>query len=255
MEGGKLAGNFNGLSPLKPADGNETALRILAIETSLRQGSLAVLEGSQAEIQLIAESHLPGDLRSAQSLLPVLSQLCSDCDWQPGQIELVCVTTGPGTFTGLRIGVTAAKSLAFAVGAKLVGVHTLAALVGNVPQAVVSRRWAILDAQRQELFVAKFEGKETSQFPETRILSTEEWLAKVKPGDMVVGPPLEKLGGHLPSGAKAVDESMWQPQAAVVGRLGYELYLTNRTVDPMQLVPSYFRKSAAEEKADTATLE
>lgn len=231
--------------------GSEINLRILAIETSLRQGSLATLDGSHFPATLVAERLLPSDQRSAQSLLPKLSQLCSESDWQPSQIELVCVTTGPGSFTGLRIGVTAAKALAFAVGAKLVGVHTLAALAGSVPQAG-GKLWAILDAQRQELFAASFKGADIPQSPETRILSSDEWLAELKAGDSVMGPPLGILKSRLPSDVTLVDKSLWQPQAANVGRLGYEMYLAGSTVDPMQLIPSYFRKSAAEEKADAA---
>ncbi|TWU20845.1 tRNA (adenosine(37)-N6)-threonylcarbamoyltransferase complex dimerization subunit type 1 TsaB [Bythopirellula polymerisocia] len=226
-------------------------MRILAFETSLRQGSIAALESSQSSTQLVAERQLPSDQRSAQSLLPALSQLCSECGWKPAEVELVCVTTGPGSFTGLRIGITAAKALAYAVGAKLVGVHSLAALAAGVPQPS-GNLWTILDAQRQELFVASFEEKAITQYPETRILSTNDWLAVLKPGDSVVGPPLDHLCGKLPSGVDAVDENLWQPQARIVGQLGYEFFCRGHTVDPMQLVPNYFRKSAAEEKADAA---
>lgn len=231
--------------------GSGTNLRILALETSLRHGSLAAINGSQSTAQLLAEKHLPSEQRSAQSLLPTLAQLCGECGWLPGQIKLVCVATGPGSFTGLRIGVTAAKALAFAVGAELVGVHTLATLAASIAQPS-GRMWAILDAQRQELFVANFTGNEIPHSPETRILRNDEWLAELKPGDSVVGPPLRQLLSRLPPGVIAIDEGRWQPEAKFVGLLGYEMFRMGCTVDPMQLVPNYYRKSAAEEKAEAA---
>ncbi len=223
-------------------------MRILSLETSLRQGSVATLTGGPGGAEIIRELPLPPNERSAQTLLPTLHELLHACRWQPMDIELVCVTTGPGSFTGLRIGVTAAKTLAFAVQAKLVGMHTLAALAASVPNRN-GRLWAILDAQRQELFVACFEGVEMPHVPDTRILSVDDWLAELRTGDQVIGPPLAQLAERLPSGVSTVDSGLWQPQASVVGQLGYAAFQAGELVDPVQLVPNYYRKSAAEEKA------
>jgi tRNA threonylcarbamoyladenosine biosynthesis protein TsaB len=222
-------------------------LRILSLETSLRQGSVAALVSGNHGAELKAELLLPADERSAQTLLPTVKQLIADCHWQPSDIDLVCVTMGPGSFTGLRIGVTAAKSLAFAVGAKLVGVHTLSALAASVVNRT-GRLWAIMDAQRAELFAACFDG-EISNNPTTHIVSIDDWLAELRTGDTVIGPPLAQLAEKLPTGVDAVEKKLWTPQAGVVGRLGYDLFLAGQTTDPVQLVPNYYRKSAAEEKA------
>ena len=182
----------------------------------------------------------------------MVSELLHACHWQPSEIDLVCVTTGPGSFTGLRIGVTAVKTFAFAVNAKLVGVHTLAALAASVPNRT-GRVWAILDAQRQELFVAEFESGQIPHVPETRILGIDNWLTELRVGDSVVGTPLAQLAERLPTGVTTVDARLWQPQASVTGQLGYELFQEGELVDPVQLVPNYYRKSAAEEKASTKT--
>jgi tRNA threonylcarbamoyladenosine biosynthesis protein TsaB len=221
------------------------------LETSLRQGSVAALVSGNHGAELKAELLLPADERSAQTLLPTVKQLIADCHWQPSDIDLVCVTMGPGSFTGLRIGVTAAKSLAFAVGAKLVGVHTLTALAASVENRT-GRLWAIMDAQRQELFAACFEGAVNNN-PHTRIIGIEQWLDELRAGDAVIGPPLAQLADRLPAGRQAVEKKLWTPQAGVVGRLGYDLLLAGQTTDPVQLVPNYYRKSAAEEKASAQT--
>lgn len=209
---------------------------------------MAALIASPGDVEVTHELPLPADERSAQTLLPAVKELLRICKWQPKEIDLICVTTGPGSFTGLRIGITAAKTLAFAVNAKLVGVHTLAALAEGVPNRG-GRLWAILDAQRQELFAASFSSGEIPHQPETRILKVEDWLAELRDGDQVIGPPLAQLADRLPDGVSAVDSNLWQPQASVVGRLGHKLLQAGEFVDPLQLVPNYYRKSAAEEKA------
>lgn len=225
-------------------------MRILSLETSLRQGSVATLVGDGDKVELRNELLLPASERSAQTLLPTVADVLKACHWQPTDIDLVCVTTGPGSFTGLRIGVTAAKTLAFAVNARVVGVHTLAALAASVPNRV-GRLWAIMDAQRQELFAASFEGGNSTDEPVTRILSIDAWLTQLRAGDSVVGPPLAQLAEQLPEGVTAVAAKLWQPQAKIVGTLAYDLFQRGHTTNPVQLVPNYYRKSAAEEKAAT----
>ncbi len=229
-------------------------MKILALETSERIGSLAAFVADDQSPQLAAEATLPSDQRGARSLIPAIGSLLDQLGWKPTELDLICVTTGPGSFTGTRLGVTTAKTLAYATNAQLVGVHTLAAIAAGVPTSY-DRLWAILDAQRKELFVSQFSAAKSSDFgesPDTKILSTDAWLAQLKPGELVCGPPLEKLRDRLPQGVLCADPAQWTPRAENVGRLGIAAFQSGATVDPMQLVPQYYRKSAAEEKADAA---
>ena len=234
---------------LEVRKGNE-AMRVLALETSERIGTIALLEVIDGETQTLRSARLPEDCRSARSLLPELKKLLSEQGWNAEQLELIAVTTGPGSFTGLRIGVTMAKSLAYATGAKLVGVPTLLAIAAGMPD-VEARRWAIVDAQRQELFSASFAaGFDANEDPEVKLVSNIQWLEQLEAGDVVAGSPLKKLATKLPSGVVTASEEYWAPQAEVVGRLGVLRMQAGKLCEPMQLVPEYFRKSAAEEKAE-----
>ncbi|NOY40248.1 MAG: tRNA (adenosine(37)-N6)-threonylcarbamoyltransferase complex dimerization subunit type 1 TsaB [Planctomycetes bacterium] len=229
-------------------------MRVLALETSERIGSVAMLNAQKDRVDLIHSATLPGDQRSAQSLLPALREILAACDWRADDLDLICVTTGPGSFTGLRIGVTVAKTLAYATGAKLIGVPTLSAMAASIPPAQ-QRLWAILDAQRQELFAACFaEGGQVAAMsaPEVSIVGIDQWMRQLREGDTVVGPPLKKLSERLPAGVNVAEESSWAPQAVLVGRLGIATHQEGKTDDPLQLVPNYYRQSAAEEKADAA---
>jgi tRNA threonylcarbamoyladenosine biosynthesis protein TsaB len=235
---------------LKAIRAERRQVRVIALETSGASGSLALLEG-EGQPAVASDRQLPADQRTARSLLPCLREMLHERGWSPADADLVCVTTGPGSFTGLRLGVVTAKTFAYAVGAQLVGVHTLAAIAAGLGDA--SRRlWTVLDAQRGELFAAVFEPGASladAHPPATEILTVHDWLLRLQPGDVVAGPPLAKLRHQLPPGVVVADEAAWAPTAVAAARLGLELLARRGGVNPMELTPRYYRRSAAEEKA------
>jgi tRNA threonylcarbamoyladenosine biosynthesis protein TsaB len=245
-------------------------MRILAIETSGRECSIAALEGQASAAQLLNQVLIAGHQRTAQLLAPAIAQLLTEVAWPASSLQLVAVTVGPGSFTGLRIGVTTAKTLAYAVGAEVIGVNTLAVLAEQAPSAN-RPLWAVVDAQRQELFAARFTGDSPHFSPPARatptsadremgtvplvtgsvpsdILPVADWLAQLRPGDRVTGPTLAKLRARLPDGIEVVDSSLWQPKASTVGQLAWRAYTAGHRDDLWQLAPHYYRPSAAEEK-------
>lgn len=231
-------------------------MRLLALETSGRSGSAALLvAGAGSTIELVEELAIGEGQRTAQALVPCVDSLLKRHGWKPRELDAIAVAAGPGSFTGLRVGVVTAKTLAYATGARLVGVNTLAAMADQIPPGRRGRRlWTILDAQREELFAACF-GANGPEDPSdesatlAEVLPIETWLARLMPGDAVSGPPLVKLLGRLPAGVASISEGDWAPTAAGVGRLGARLLVSGAATDPMTLVPAYFRQSAAEEKA------
>jgi tRNA threonylcarbamoyladenosine biosynthesis protein TsaB len=225
-------------------------MHVLALETSGRTGSIALLETVGGASTILAAHELPPGERTARTLLPAVHDALVGVGWKPSDVELIAVTTGPGSFTGLRLGVVAAKTLAYALGAKLVGVHTLAAMAAGY-RCDGGRLWTVLDAQRKELFVASFDPRQPvadQADPATEILAIDEWLTRLAPGDAVAGPPVAKLREQLPAGVLVVEVDGPAPAAADVGRLAAVLAERGAVVDPLALVPQYYRQSAAEEK-------
>jgi tRNA threonylcarbamoyladenosine biosynthesis protein TsaB len=227
-------------------------MRILAIEASGQAGSVAALKGLEAGVELVREAAVGVGARTAQALGPLTKELLTAVDWPTDSIELVVVSVGPGSFTGLRIGVTMAKTFAYAVGAQVIGVNTLEVVAAQTAQAD-GTLWTVMDAQRQELFVAKFlpagDGSQRMKMvDETRIQSQAQWLAALKSGDTVTGPGLRRLAEPVPTGVTMVDESQWQPMATAVGRVAWQDFQTGRRDDVWKLMPAYYRASAAEEK-------
>lgn len=221
-------------------------MRILAIETIDKTGSLAALEGAR----LLAEKRLEPTQRSAQSLVPGIQQLLVEVGWRPADVELVAVATGPGSFTGLRIGVTTAKTFAYATGCQVSGVHTMLAIGWQVPPDV-DRITAVVDAHRSELFVAdlvRAGGTMLTGEQTTRVVSADSWLASLQAGSLVTGPGLDKWSAQLPAGVTAIAHELWQPTAAAVGQVGYLAYKSGQRNELLALAPQYFRRTAAEEQ-------
>jgi tRNA threonylcarbamoyladenosine biosynthesis protein TsaB len=287
-------------------------MRILALETSDKTGSLAAI----ADDNLLAELILDPTQRSAQSLAPAMQCLLHQVGWQPSDVQLVAISTGPGSFTGLRVGVTAAKVFAYAVGAEVLGVSTLEAIAANAgtvpifasakmglsPSEAQGRNptpplSVVIDAQRGEVVVQSYVRRPDGWFeaagPE-ELVDADAWLARLqksvsdvsslpleegsggmaaenlefeiqgsespnpccphpKPlpkgeGAIVTGPGRARLLARLPPGVETLEERLWHPHAAIVGRLAVRYYAEGRRDDLWKLVPRYYRRSAAEEK-------
>ena len=231
-------------------------MRTLAIETSGRTGSLAAFEDQQ----LLREVSLPTDRRSAESFAPVLAELFEQLAWPQRSIDLVAVTVGPGSFTGLRIGVTMAKTIAYVAKADVVSVNTLEVIAlrafQEYEECASNSLWAIMDAQRDELFAARFRYDGSSLVTEipAQIVACDDWIAMLDANAQVAGPPLAKL--HERAGdlaAQSVAKNLWTPMAAAVGRLGLAAHAAGQQSDAMSLVPNYYRLSAAEEVRQAAS--
>lgn len=223
-------------------------MRMIAMETSGRDASLAALVvGDDGATQLVGEAAVAGPERTAQFLAPRLNELLQSVAWAANTIQLVSVAVGPGSFTGLRIGVTTAKTLAYAVGAEVIGVNSLAVIASQAPPGP-EPIWAMMDAQRQELFAARFDGGR--MIGDTVVVPQLQFLKMLSPGDRVTGPGLTRLRNTLSGQVTIVDPTLWQPMAASLGALAWRDYQAGRRDDLWQLMPEYYRKSAAEEKRD-----
>jgi len=214
-------------------------LRILALETTERIGSLAAMDDGK----LLADLELSRHQRSAQSLAPTLRSLLDRVGWRPSDVDLVAVTIGPGSFTGLRVGVTTAKMLAYVAGADILGVDTLETIAAGAPGNVTSL-WAAVDAQRGEVVAGPFQRDQDGWFR----LEIDAWLAALPAGTVITGPVLRKLSNRVPSQLNPLDPQSWPPKAATVARVAARDYAAGRRDDVWKLVPRYSRRSAAEER-------
>ncbi len=220
----------------------------LAIETSGRTGSIALGENGR----VIAESQFPHGLKHAAEIIPIIDRLCREQGWQPGALQELYVSAGPGSFTGLRIGITLAKTLAFATGVKLVAVPTVRVLVENAP-AEAMHAIIVLDAKRDQIYTARFE-RQADGWVEREPAHLDS-LA----GVLARSPrPVHLLGEGIPHheqfiskddvGVILLGPETWPARAVVVAHLGIAMARRGEFADPYRLTPIYIRMPEAEER-------
>ncbi len=217
---------------------------LLAIETSGIQGSLAIFDGQTLRFERILG--VPGT-RHAQTLPAEVADALAICNLQPRHIRSVAVSIGPGSFTGLRVGLTFAKTFAWLNDARLMAVDTLCAIAQQVPPAI-EYVTAIVDAQRTEFFAATYRWNAELGLrfavDDVRLVT----VAELPTDYPIVGPAGNKLKAAAPGRFDVLDESLWQPHAISVGRIGLYLLARQQFSDPDSLEPVYIRLSYAEEK-------
>ncbi|HIF01754.1 MAG TPA: tRNA (adenosine(37)-N6)-threonylcarbamoyltransferase complex dimerization subunit type 1 TsaB [Planctomycetes bacterium] len=223
---------------------------ILAVDTSGFEGSIAVLDDGRILVEraLVAEGG-----RHAQTLVLQVDRMLKSLQFAPQDIDAVAVSIGPGSFTGLRVGVVFAKTFAWANAANLVAVDTLRAVAQQTVDGI-SDVAVISDAQRSEVFVNEYtwdaESESFLAVGDVRIEAIETVVQQtVARGLHVTGPGLIKFADQFPAEASLADSSLWNPGAAAVAQVGRLLLTENKLADPNTLEPLYIRRSYAEEKA------
>lgn len=219
--------------------------RVLILETSGRTGQVALALGEE----LRGVRRLDQARRHARDLAPATAALLAEQGWRPRDIHAVIVSRGPGSYTGLRVGIMSAKTFAYAIGCALLAVDTFAALALQAPPSV-PRLDVLADAQQDKIYVQSFVHGENGWQPsaELTIRRFADWLATREPNAWVTGPGLEKWASRLPAAARRLDASLWEPQPASLLRIGLARYLAGERDDPWSLGPLYLRPSAAEEQ-------
>ena len=220
----------------------------IAIETSGRLGSVALGRGPE----LLETRSFGVHLRHAVELLPTIDSICRAKGVTPCLIGECYVSSGPGSFTGVRIGITAARSMARFGGVRVVGVPTLDVIAQNVldldePPASVG---VILDAKRQRVYAAAYvreQGAYVCTVPAAE-RDPAEFFKQLPEFSALTGEGVEYFGDAVrQSGLTVVPESARMPRAEVVHQLGHSRAARGEFDDPGQLLPVYVRLPEAEE--------
>lgn len=221
-------------------------MRILAIETSVFPGEIALAEDDH----VLVEAPIDPKLRQTQALVPHIANILALQNWKPEQIELIAVSIGPGSFTGLRVGVTCAKTFAYAVGAKVIRVETLEAIAENCPNEEMCISVAA-DAQQQNVYRTEFRRNQNSgalhEALPLEIISYQDWFSELSHKTLATGPMLNKLSEKIPEECRIASPQLQNPHAGSIARLGWRNYAHQGASDLWSLEPRYYRKSAAEE--------
>jgi tRNA threonylcarbamoyladenosine biosynthesis protein TsaB len=221
--------------------------RFLILETSGRIGQVGLAEGEQ----VLAVRRLDEARRHARDLAPAVSELLKEQAWNPRDVDGVIVDVGPGSYTGLRVGIMSAKAFAYATGCAVFGVEAFSAIALQAPENA-RRLDVIADAQQGKVYVQRFvrPGATAPWEVESglRIEMVPDWLGNLPDDVWVTGPGLCICRDALKPGVNQVEAALWEPRPQSLLQLALPRFGCNNRDDLWTLEPLYLRPSSAEEK-------
>lgn len=222
-------------------------IKILALDSSSLTGSVALCCGTQ----LVAESLLNIRSTHSEKLLKQIDLLLSDVGWQLGDLDLLAAVTGPGSFTGLRIGISTAKGLAQVLNRPVVSISSLQAIAMNVPLSTAPV-CAFLDARKNEIYCQLFRWQNDIPVPygQAQVLPPKIFLERLQ-GEVVFvghGVPLycELIRDVLAERALFPVSTAHQIRASHAAWLAFHSWSRGESQKASEMLPTYIRPSDAE---------
>jgi len=225
-------------------------MRILALDTSSNVAAVAIMEDSV----VLGEYTLNHGKRHSEKMMPMIATLLKDLGLSPHDMDVFAVSSGPGSFTGLRIGITTVKAMAFVCKKPVIPVPTLDVLASNVPvhKGLVC---PMSDARNRQVYTAiyKQEGSVRNRISDYMGISIEELasILKEKTGDIVftgngAGIHRKYLSDVLGNRAYFTPKSMSCQRASCVANIAEQKFLAGEIGNCFDVIPFYLRKSQAE---------
>jgi tRNA threonylcarbamoyladenosine biosynthesis protein TsaB len=220
----------------------------MALETSTLAGGAALLDGDR----VIGEFLLDVRITHSERLMPAIDRLLRDASWTTASLEGLAVAVGPGSFTGLRIGLSAVKGLAWALGLSVAAVPTLDALAATLPFAA-HPVCPVLDARRNEVYCSlhRWDGVTMRRQWDDLALAPEELASRLTEPTILLGDGAHLIASHH---ARLAPPHRRTPSAAAVGVLGLARFRAGEVVSAGELSPFYLRPSQAELKRRAVTV-
>ncbi|MDD5449618.1 MAG: tRNA (adenosine(37)-N6)-threonylcarbamoyltransferase complex dimerization subunit type 1 TsaB [Candidatus Omnitrophica bacterium] len=224
-------------------------MKILAIDTSTNVLGVAVLDESGKSVEFNDDR----GLRHTSHLIPTVKKALKRARLKLRDLDAFCVSRGPGSFTGLRIGIATVKALGLAAKKKVVAVPSLDVLAQNIPYTK-DTICVIGDAKKEKLYACfyKYSDHRPTRFSPYLLISYEELfkrLRKIKNDILLVGDGIKVIRSMVPSGGFALrgpgsieftDEKYWYPRALNTAKIGLEMFKNGQTVKDLDsLVPLY----------------
>lgn len=222
-------------------------MRCLIIETSTRTGLVAIAAGDL----VLGERRLEETRHHARDLAPAVNVLLREQGWRPDDIGAVLVSKGPGSYTGLRVGMISAKIFAYATGCALIAIDTFAALAAQAP-AEANVVDVVADAQQDRVYLQRFSRYKPlgamQELTQLVICPFKDWCADTARAPWVTGPGLKAKEGRVPPSTQVSPEATWNVRAETILRLGLPRLDAGERDDPWAVDPIYLRPSAAEQQ-------
>ncbi len=231
-------------------------MKVLSIDSSGLVATVAVM----VDDILVGEYTIHNKKTHSQTLLPMISDMLSMAEVAPEELDCIAVSAGPGSFTGLRIGASTAKGLAWTLGIPIVSVSSLMGLAANVLQKGILV-CPIMDARRNQAYYGVY--RTGDGVPEVVVEPDVAGIEDVIQQVSEIGEPILFLGDGVPVFEEVIREKCKVPvefmaaharyqSGASVAALGQMLYKEGKVVPAAEFAPIYLRKSQAEREREEA---
>ena len=229
-------------------------MRILAVDTSTNVASVAILEDDI----IIGEYNCNKGKTHSQKLMPMIQCLLEKVNLSAADMDVFAASIGPGSFTGLRIGVTTIKAMAFASGKPVISVYTLDALAYNV-QVSKALICPIIDARNSQVFTAvySFVDRKLKRLTDYLGIHINELVEVIRPmeGEVILlgdasGLHRDYFTEELGERISIAPPNSAQASASSVALLARNSFLEGKTENCYDMVPFYLRKSQAERERE-----
>lgn len=225
-------------------------MMILGIDTSTRCGSVGLIN----ETEVVSEYLLNIPVTHSERLLEAVGLILKEADCLMQDLDGWAISLGPGSFTGLRIGVSTVKGLAYATQKPVAGVSSLDALASQIsptPYLICP----VLDARKGEVYAAFYRYDETNLLRKNsdyQAMKPEDLVEKIEEKVIFVGDGVKTYGDYLKNALSSFalfpNPSLHLPHGSTVARLGSELLRKGQSLDVNAFIPIYVRPSEAELK-------
>ncbi|MFH1381034.1 MAG: tRNA (adenosine(37)-N6)-threonylcarbamoyltransferase complex dimerization subunit type 1 TsaB, partial [Candidatus Omnitrophota bacterium] len=181
-----------------------------------------------------------GDLKHSDLLIPTMDKLFKNLSMRLKDIDIIALSVGPGSFTGLRIGVAACKAINLALGIPIVSVPTLDVIAYNFMSEKEDQLCPIIDAKKQKVYSAIYEKPKFKRTTGYMLKNIEDIVRMIRRPTAVFGDGAELYKEELKKNTfMRIANRPWQPQVEALSKIGYEKALKKEYANPDKLVPMY----------------
>ena len=222
-------------------------MKVLGIETSGNIGGIALCENQQC----IVTKTFSGTTQHEQELVPAIKDALERVRWPVNDIDVIAVNVGPGSYTGLRIGVTCAKTLGYALNRPVVDVPLFDIVAENYRSGSTLSLCPIIDARRRHVYacIYQFEGNRKKRLTEFLVIEPEKLLTLLPRPVTIFGDgilPYKEIFSQEDIIIEAEDYALPKPET--VALLGEKLYMSGYQCAPEKLLPLYLQRQEVVEK-------
>ena len=218
-------------------------MNILSIETSGSIGSIALISKDYSREKTLARG-----MHHGRDLVLAIDSLLAEDNHTLESLDAIVVDSGPGSYTGLRIGVITAKTLAFCKGKRLFALGSLDILVHNIPPAKAPA-CALIDAGQGEVYYCVYASRDRlwEKISDYALEKPQEVAGKIPRGATIIGDGIRRIENIISTGQfNIADEKIWRISALRAGELALRLCKSQKALSPFELQPLYMQRPMAE---------